>query len=454
VHRRRAGRGGSLRAHRLRRPLDVGIVGAGTAGSAAAVFLARAGHRVTLYERVPDPGPVGAGITLQPTGLHVLARLGLSERVVARGARITRLLCESSPSPRSARRRAIVDLSYSTIGADLFGLGVHRGLLFDALQSAVRGEPVAVRTGVEITGLARAAPPRDAPTNAAASFLLDARGERHGPHELVVVADGARSQLRDDTGTTKRASRYPWGALWFVAEDPRGPEHPYAGVLHQVTQGNAKFLGLLPTGRRPGPQPGPSLVSLFWSFRCDRLEAWRASGLDAWKREVHALAPEVAPVLDQIRSADQVLFASYHDVVMSRWSTRNVVYLGDAAHATSPQLGQGANLALWDAMVLADVLAAEERDVAVALERYTRARADHLAFYQLATRLLTPFFQGDEPALGALRDTFMPLMTRVPLTRRIMTLAMLGVVDGFAGAMLELDLPRERVELPGRAGRA
>jgi 2-polyprenyl-6-methoxyphenol hydroxylase-like FAD-dependent oxidoreductase len=65
--------------------LDVGIIGCGTAGSAAALLLTRAGHRVTVYERVPGPGPVGAGIVLQPTGQHALSRLGLLERVVASG---------------------------------------------------------------------------------------------------------------------------------------------------------------------------------------------------------------------------------------------------------------------------------------------------------------------------------------------------------------------------------
>ena len=147
------------------------------------------------------------------------------------------------------------------------------------------------------------------------------------------------------------------------------------------------------------------------------------------------------PVLEQIEDVEQVLFAAYHDVVMHRWATRNVVYLGDAAHATSPQLGQGCNLALWDAMVLADALAAEERELACALDRYSRARADHLAFYQLATRWLTPFFQGDAALLGALRDAAMPLLGRVGVTNRLMTRSMLGVVDGFAGRMLPLELP-------------
>ena len=64
--------------------LDVAIIGAGTAGSAAALLLARAGHQVTVYERVATPGPVGAGISLQPTGQAVLARLGLLAPILAR----------------------------------------------------------------------------------------------------------------------------------------------------------------------------------------------------------------------------------------------------------------------------------------------------------------------------------------------------------------------------------
>jgi 2-polyprenyl-6-methoxyphenol hydroxylase-like FAD-dependent oxidoreductase len=421
------------------RPLDVGIIGAGTAGSAAAVFLARAGHRVTLYERVPDPRPVGAGITIQPSGLHVLCRLALYPYIVSRGARIDRLLCES----RS--RRKLVDLSYRSVGEDLFGVGLHRGVLFEALFAAVQREAITLRKGVEIVDLARA----DAVPGGRASWFVAATGERHGPHELVIVADGARSQLRDDTGTSKRIAPYPWGALWFVGRETRDEKHASARMLHQVVDGNQRFLGMLPTGRGPGSELGPRLLSLFWSIRCDRVDAWRARGLGPWKEELVKLAPEAGPVLDQIESIDQVLFAAYHDVVMHRWSTRNVVYLGDAAHATSPQLGQGCNLALWDAMVLTDMLAAEDRNLATALDNYSRAREDHLAFYQLATRMLTPFFQGDEPLLGTMRDLAMPIMARIPITNRIMTLSMLGVVDGFGGRMLQLRLPREDAP-PGR----
>ena len=412
------------------RSLDVGVIGCGTAGSAAAVFLARAGHRVTVYERVPSPGPVGAGITIQPTGQHVLARLGLYDHVVGRGARIERLLCETP------KGKAIVDLSYATIAEDLFGVGLHRGVLFEALYGAVRRETnIVLRTGVEVVDLARADEKR--------KWLVDVARDRHGPHELVIVADGARSQLRDDTSTSKRVERYPWGALWFVARDPNPADSPRARVLHQVCDGNQTFLGLLPTGRGPVSEesilvPSQRLVSLFWSIRGDRVDAWKKDGIVAWKKRVRELTKDADEILDQISDENQMLFASYHDVVMHRWSTRNVVYLGDAAHATSPQLGQGCNLALWDAMVLADELSAEPRDVARALDRYTRTRRGHLAFYQLATRWLTPFFQGDEAWFGQLRDFGMPLMTKLSFFRWIMTLSMIGVVDGFYGSTLDV----------------
>jgi 2-polyprenyl-6-methoxyphenol hydroxylase-like FAD-dependent oxidoreductase len=426
------------------RPLDVGIIGCGTAGSAAAVFLAREGHRVTIYERVPSPAPVGAGITLQPTGLHVLCRLGLYMHAVARGARIDRLLCESK------KKKEIVDLSYRDVGEGLFGLGLHRGVLFEALVGAARQESrVSFRTGIEITTLTRA--DRPAKTPARWTWLVDAEGERFGPHELIVVADGARSQLRDDTATSKRIEPYPWGALWFVANDARPRNDPRVRTLHQVVDGVQRFLGLLPTGLLPATQESsltssPRLVSLFWSIRRDRVAEWRKRGIDAWKAEVLALGEHVAPILDQIHDEGQLLFAAYHDVVMHRWNTRNVVYLGDAAHATSPQLGQGSNLALWDAMELGDCIREEPRDLASALACYSRRRREHLAFYQVATRWLTPFFQSDVAPLGPLRDAMMPLFAKLPVFKRLMTLSMLGVMDGFLGRTLTLRLPARAPE--------
>src|SRR5687767_14401514 len=96
--------------------LDVAVIGAGTAGAATALFLARSGHRVTVFERVARPGPVGAGILIQPTGQTVLDRLGLLDALAARAAPIEQLLClRRTGAP-------LVDLRYSDLGGAI-GLG-------------------------------------------------------------------------------------------------------------------------------------------------------------------------------------------------------------------------------------------------------------------------------------------------------------------------------------------
>jgi 2-polyprenyl-6-methoxyphenol hydroxylase-like FAD-dependent oxidoreductase len=406
--------------------VNVAVIGLGTAGGAAATLLRRAGHEVTLFERVPEPGAVGAGIVLQPTGMAVLARLGLVDQVVARGTPITRLTCTRTHG------RTVVDLHYRALGDDLYGVGLHRGVLFEALARAARDAGVHIQLGVEILRTVRVRDGR---------VLVDDAGNVHGPYALVVVADGARSRLAAQVHPGRRQVAYPYGALWFVGADA---ERRYSGRLLQVVRGARRMLGLLPTGLGPGDGETP-LVSLFWSLRADRLGDWRRAGLEAWKADVRALAPAAEPVLAQIRSADDLLFSAYHDVTMWPWDDGDAVVLGDAAHATSPQLGQGCNLALWDAMVLADCLAATggaevapAAAVPAALDAYSRSRSEHLGYFQLATRWLTPFFQGDSRVLAFARDHFMPLGARLPWVRRLMVASMCGTASGFVGARLVL----------------
>ncbi|HEX4456933.1 MAG TPA: NAD(P)/FAD-dependent oxidoreductase, partial [Polyangia bacterium] len=408
------------------RSLDVAVVGAGTAGVAAALFLARAGHRVTVCERVPEPSAVGAGIVLQPSGMAVLADLGLYDGVAGRGARLERLRCVHVGG------HTLFDLAYASVAAGSFGLGLHRGVLFEVLHRALAQARVPLACGREIVAL-HGAGDRVA--------LVDARGQRSPAVDLVVVADGARSRLRDETDPAlaeRRVREYPWGALWFVGRDP---ERRFTGELHQVVHGAGRMLGLLPTGS--GPRDPTPLTSVFWSIRRDRVAAWRAAGLARWRDELLRCAPAADALVRQIEDPAQVTFAGYHDVTLRPWHTRNVVFLGDAAHATSPQLGQGCNLALCDAQALSVAVAAAD-SVPAALAAYSRARRRQLAFYQLATRWLTPFFQSDSRVAGQLRDVAMPLAMRVPWLRRQMVLTMCGVKRGLLSSLPLPALPPAR----------
>ncbi len=181
-------------------------------GSSAVTFLSRAGHDVTVFERVPEPGPATGtpGIMMQPSGLLVLERLGLARQVLSRGARVSRLVCETSSG------RPVLDLHYESLAEGLFGVGLHRGVLFETLHRALLASTARLRCGVAIEQ-ARLQGDRIA--------LIDDAGERHDLFDLAVVCDGARSRVRDSMhGLSRDVRLYPWGALWFMAQDP-GERH-------------------------------------------------------------------------------------------------------------------------------------------------------------------------------------------------------------------------------------
>lgn len=373
---------------------DIAVVGAGTAGCATALLLARSGHRVVLFEQAPEPGAAGAGLLLQPTGLAVLERLGVHEALLAAGAPIDRLRC------RTADGRELLDLRYGVLGPGVHGLGLHRGDLFHALYDPLAAAGVELRPGTRVRRIDDTA------------HGVRVAGE--GPFDLVVAADGARSALRAAYG---RVRPYPWGALWFIGER-RGLD---ADTLDQVVDGTRFLAGVLPTGRE--------LASLFFSVRADRPRECLARGLDAWRAGLAARHPAAAALAAQVTDPAFLQEARYHDVVLPALHRGRVAFIGDAGHAMSPQLGQGANLALCDAAALADCLAATS-DVAAALTRFDAARRAHVRFYGHASRWMTPFFQSGRNRLAPPRDRLLGPLSRLPWVGREMVRTMAGMKAG------------------------
>jgi 2-polyprenyl-6-methoxyphenol hydroxylase-like FAD-dependent oxidoreductase len=394
--------------------LRVAVVGCGIGGAAAALLLARQRHHVTIFEQAEELGLTGAGILLAPTGQHVLSRLGLLDQALAQGSKIQRLQGDTAAGKR------IMDLRYRNLGTGLFGLGIHRGTLFDILLTALQRESVRIRRGWPVVSV------ND-------SKVSDGQGRAQGPFDLIVIADGARSALRASLGVETRSTPYDYGALWVSA--PNWGDFP-DNILSQRYDGTRRMLGLLPSGRMPGEEG--RRVSLFWSIAMRDLPDWRENGLARWKADVLKLLPEGEPLLEQILYPEQITIASYFDTRV--WSTvkGNCVLIGDAAHASSPQLGQGASLALVDALSLSLCIEAEP-NVMAALLGYRELRRRHARFYQLASKYMTPWFQSDADLLAAPRDLLLGPMCRVPWFQREMAATMAGIKCGPFARLRESD---------------
>ena len=119
-------------------------------------------------------------------------------------------------------------------------------------------------------------------------------------------------------------------------------------LLEQRYDRAARMAGVLPTG---GGQ-----VALFWSLKATARESWRNAGLAAWKPEVAALWPACECLLGQIADPAQLTFARYAHRLTRPAIDGRLAHIGDAWHAASQQLGQGANMALLDAWARAKAL--------------------------------------------------------------------------------------------------
>ena len=385
----------------------IAVAGCGLAGLATALLLQRDGHRVTLHERFTTPKPLGSGLMIQTTGLAVLRELALDQPVLAAGARIERLFGKAVPSGHT-----VLDVRYAALGgATAFGIGIHRAALFEVLYQAVIRAGIAIETGRIVT-----AAPRDSDGRRRLAF---ADGTHAGPFDLVVDTLGLGSPLIPASGRT-----LAYGALWASLGWPQGTDFdPHA--LEQRYVRASTMVGVLPIGTAPGTSKPQT--AFFWSLRGDQLDAWRQRGLDAWKDDVRKVWPATAPLLDQIDTPERLTFAAYAHRTTTAPAEPGLIHIGDAWHAASPQLGQGANMAFLDAYALAKALR-DTKTTVLAVPHAIALRRRHVMVYQAMSTLFTPVYQSDSRMLPLLRDRIAGPLTKLWPATRILAAMVAGLI--------------------------
>ncbi|SFR58673.1 FAD-dependent oxidoreductase [Litoreibacter janthinus] len=372
---------------------NIAIAGAGIGGLTAAALLSRQGHQISIYDQFDAPRPVGSGLVVQPVGQAVLNEIGAGDAARAKGNPLRRMLGHEADN---GRRVLDVTYDHDPDGAH-FGLAIHRASLFDVLHRAATEAGVAITPSHSITGY------KDG------HLHFDGRAPE-GPFDLVIDSSGASSPL-----SPIQARPLPYGAIWGTV--PWRECGLPQDQLTQVYRRADRMIGVMPSGTLPDSDN--QQAAIFWSMPRNAYEAWRTHPLSDWQEEIAQLWPEAQPIFSQITSHDQMTMARYAHGTLRRPYSDGLAIIGDAAHKASPQLGQGANMAMLDASALAKALA--QYPLLDALPAYAMARRWHVRIYQAMSWAFTPQYQSDSRILPALRDRALFPVSQIPPVPKILT---------------------------------
>jgi len=314
--------------------VEVLVVGAGIAGLAAARTLHAWGATVQIVERAPVAGVVGTGIYLPGNAVRALDELGLADQVAARAVRIRRQRVADHHG------RFLFDFDVDEVWQGVGpSLALHRADLHQVLLAGAKDVPI--RWGCSPVSLAETA------DNVWVSFD-DGSG---AGYDLVVAADGVRSTVR---------------RLFFGGAASR-PVGQYARRFVAAWPDAAPEWSLM---------AGPGTVFLTIPIGDGRVYCYTDCSPSVAATPLHDLLAgyaEPVPTLLGTTGIADVHGAPVEEVTLPHWSRGTVLLIGDAAHATSPNMAQGAAMALEDAIVLADSLAGA-RSLTEALHAYEKRR--------------------------------------------------------------------------------
>ncbi|MFP8968418.1 FAD-dependent urate hydroxylase HpxO [Pokkaliibacter sp. CJK22405] len=351
--------------------LNIVIAGAGMGGLTMALALRRAGHQVRIFERTRELAPIGAAISIWSNGVRVLNALGLKDKLDA----ISGDMQQMSYYDKSGK--VLTDFSLEPLYAQVKERAhpVARALLQDMLLEAVGSDTVTLGVSCE-----------QVEEHSEGVTITLSSGEKIAA-DLLVAADGTHSQLRNYVvgQTIQREYRgyVNWNGRVRIAPD--------LANAHEWRQfvGDHKRCSLMPMGNDE-----------FYFFFDVPLPAGTENDRSQYRQELSQhFAGWAEPVQRLIERLDPARMArvEIHDVTpLGSLHRGRVVLIGDAAHAMTPDLGQGGCQAMEDAWVLTECLKTSGSLIS-ALNAYDARRVERVGDIVLRARKRCDITHGTEP---------------------------------------------------------
>lgn len=353
--------------------MKVLIVGGGIGGLTLAAALQQKSIDTTLVERTPKFAPVGAGIVLGVNAMKVMTRIGVADAIAERGIEV------AAARITNARGKTLTALDFQSLPSDIGrAIAIHRAALHDAILTGVRAE--SVRLGTTVDEIREDDDHVDVRLSDGSAYRAD----------VLVGADGIRSSVRAKV-FGEFPLRYSGYTCWRF-----------------VVTGDFAFRDtweMWGRGRRFGVVPiGENKVYCFTTLNAPHNDpAMRDLSLDEFKKLFADFGGPVPEVLRRLNTAADLIWNDLEEVEVVQWTTGRVVLLGDAAHAMTPNMGQGAAMAIEDAIVLADVLSGADNSAA-SLAQYEQRRRSRVAQIQTRSRRLGQVAQWESLAACAIRN--------------------------------------------------
>jgi 2-polyprenyl-6-methoxyphenol hydroxylase-like FAD-dependent oxidoreductase len=302
----------------------ISIIGAGIGGLTTALALQQKGLKVTVFESAPAIKPVGAGIMLANNAMQVYNKLGIRDKIEEAGNRISYMkITDHRLSPIS-----VIDLTRYEKEYGVHSLAIHRGELQKILADAIGPENIALSkrlSSIEKNEVFRLA------------------FEDHSVIEsnIVIGADGIKSVIRNqlfEKSSIRNANQLCWrGICEFDLPDK---------YHHEANEawGKGKRFGFVKISDR----------KVYWyALRNGKEEKKDEEGLPELFREFHT---DILQIIAATKKEDIIVNEITDLKPIATWQDRNICLVGDAAHATTPNLGQGACQAIEDAYVLGNLI--------------------------------------------------------------------------------------------------